>query len=220
MNTRRLVLLFVVTLLLVGNTVQVSAAPYSDIIEETDWPDCGNHAQQAFSDYLDSNLSIEADWSRTDSQVDVKTPKVMSIIEGPVVTVKSFNGWEITAIEIFPQEIVYTYPAGTTIATPTPKGSVSRVTVQLYKDCDAPPPPPKFTGRYVYTLLGNFPCNLVGFEIPIPARFLNPEYTAALCGLPGLPHDWNGKWVKNKEMDHGGYLTGGQYYDTSQGNLP
>lgn len=73
---------------------------------------------------------------------------------------------------------------------------------------------PRWTGNYVYTLLGNYPCNLITDQPTIPSRFLNQEYTGPLCKLPDRNHQWNGEWIKNREMDYGGYLKGGRHYDT------
>lgn len=73
---------------------------------------------------------------------------------------------------------------------------------------------PRWTGKYVYTLLGNYPCNLISEEPSIPARFKNTEYTGPLCALPGRSHQWNGEWLKSREFDYGHYLKGGRHYDT------
>ena len=98
---------------------------------------------------------------------------------------------------------------------PIPPVPVVFLSVSFRKACACRP-----TGKYVYTLLGNYPCNLITKEDPIPARFLNPSYTGPLCKLPNLDHAWNGKWVKSVERDCGGYFKGGNHYDTSLGTLP
>ncbi len=221
MNTKKLVLLFVISLLLFGNTAAVSAAPSVITKEKTDWPKCGDYEIQAYSDYSDSNISIQANWQQIfifnlDNFKNAEGIFLNNIVQG--LSVSTFNGWKITAIEILDSNIMFTYPGGTTQAVENPElQGIPGLLISLSKDCDSEA---RFTGRYVYTLLGSFPCNLVGFEKSIPARFLNPEYVADLCDIPGLAHDWNGDWVKHQEMDHGGYFTGGPHYDTSLTTLP
>lgn len=141
-------------------------------------------------------------------------------VPGVSILIQSYDGWTFVKgawLDWDKDPIVsYTAFAGSTSEiVPLPPGGAAYSSVTLHKACACHP-----TGKYVYTLLGNYPCNLVTTEDTIPARFLNPDYTGPLCNLPELDHVWNGDWVRNEELDCGGYLVGGNHYDTSQGTLP
>ena len=204
MNTKKLVILFVLLILLLPIPTGVAAA------ETTPYPDCGKHTisffGNLFSDGYDDNVQLDSE-----------------LIGGiPYISIVTSHGWETIEVDLLLAQggtQIYTFPNGTTKALfPPPGVPLIDLIIKLKKDCYTCGGKP--TGRYVYTLLGNYPCNLISEEKTIPARFLDPGYTGPLCNLPNLDHNWNGDWVKNKEINCGGYFVGGKHYDTSLGELP
>ncbi len=171
------------------------------------WPDCGDFTITTPGEYSDSNLSI--------------------VYRDGGVDFNSFNGWKFYHYEIFGiNQWGATFPNGATsdyaeLGTDTTK--ITKIVVDLKKDCpaaSAAEPKCKTTDLYVYTLLGNYPCNLVTTDYPIPPRFMNREYTGPLCQLPNLEFQWNGKWIVNQVKDCGGYQVGGNFYNSSLPALP
>ncbi|TFG49208.1 MAG: hypothetical protein E4H33_02735 [Anaerolineales bacterium] len=195
MKTKKLLLIMVIVLLLAANTFIVAAATGFEPPHPA--PECGTYT-----------------WSFSDANVKFE------YVGGPPSgwTFTSYNGWAIVQITWEPLSgpvILQSYPPGTTSVFDPESDEYWVYSVNLKKNCSCRP-----TGSYVYTLLGNYPCNLITTEDSIPARFLDPAYTGPLCNLPNLDHVWNGEWVKNEEMDCGGYFVGGNHYDTSLGILP
>ena len=141
------------------------------------------------------------------------------VVEPETVIITSTNGWEISRARwLIGSDIIadHIFPPGTTsVIIPLPEFGAEFLAVTLERECACRP-----TGRFVYTLFGNYPCNLIAEDNSIPARFLNPAYTGPLCNLPTVDHIWNGDWVKNREFNCGGYYVGGNHYDTRLENLP
>ena len=203
MKTKRFFLIIVISILLAVNTSVVAFANGEGPPPEPPIPspECGTYTDTRSHTGTFGNYS--AYWFEYDISV--------------IIT--SYNGWSIVQAKWLDEnkDVVasYSFPPGTTseIVPYHPFGGYLSVT--LKKNCVCRP-----TGRYVYTLLGNYPCNLITKEKSIPARFLDPAYTGPLCNLPTIDHIWNGDWVKNEELNCGGYFVGGNHYDTSLGNLP
>jgi hypothetical protein len=194
--------LFAVTLLL-GVTISSADAGVDT------WPSCGEKViTTSGGQYYHPNFTLEENETGNPS-----TPYVFIFT--------SSNGWRIHEIymEFSGSPIQHgTFPDGKTSYTTYGEKS-SYVKVTLKKDCDYTPGC-RSTDNYVFTLLGNYPCNLISGDKSIPARFLNPNYVNSLCNLPDLQFEWNGKWVKNTVKICDGYDIGGQYYDTRFGILP
>jgi hypothetical protein len=172
------------------------------------WPECGENTITTGGEYTDANLSIVYGMDGSDDIVDFN----------------SFNGWKIYhfVIQYNSSSNSANFPDGTTSDTAYISGTTAEITgivVELKKDCSAKVEC-KPTDLYVYTLLGNYPCNLVTVDYPIPERFLNRQYTGPLCQLPDMEHQWNGKWIVNNVKDCHGYQVGGNYYNTSLPKLP
>lgn len=202
MKAKRFFLIIVISLLFAVSTSVVASAN-GELPPEPPIPDpeCGSYTHKNYRPDTYGNYRVEG-------------------LEGGPFTITSFNGWHIVGaqwLDDFDAALAsYTYPPGTTsVMIILPFGGALSLSVTLQKNCVCRP-----TGNYVYTLLGNYPCNLITKENSIPARFLDPEYTGPLCNLPTFDHVWNGDWVKNEELDCGGYFVGGNHYDTSLGNLP
>lgn len=202
MKTRKMFLIIVISLLFAVSTPVVAFAnggpPPLEPIPDLE---CGIYSHKNYGPDTYGNYRVED-------------------IGSSSFRITSFNGWWIVGAKWlgFDDAVLgsYTYPPGTSSAVVTlPVGEVHSLSVTLKKNCVCQP-----TGNYVYTLLGNYPCNLITNEKTIPGRFLDPGYTGPLCGLPDLDHIWNGDWVKNEEFDCGGYFVGGNHYDTSMGILP
>lgn len=173
------------------------------------WPECGETTIYTSGEYSHANLTIT--YGTSDGK--------------DAVTFKSFNGWKIYYYSItFPGYLMgAAFPDGVTSDTMKIVGSFSdiqSIRVNLKKDCSDAEQACKPTDLYVYTLLGNYPCNLVTSESPIPARFLNRDYTGPLCQLPDLDHNWNGDWVVSPVKDCNGYQVGGNHYDTRLPEFP
>ncbi|TFH41105.1 MAG: hypothetical protein E4G94_08510 [ANME-2 cluster archaeon] len=196
MKTKKLLLIIVISLLIATNTFIVAAA--NGFEPPPPAPECGTYTWY----FSDTNVIFE---------YEIGPP--------PGYRFTSYNGWEIVQITWWTlpsgPSFIQSYPPGTTSVLDDSSDEYLVDSVNLKKNCSC-----QATGRYVYTLFGNYACNLITEESSIPARFLNPEYTAPLCNLPDHQHNWNGDWVKNKEMNCGGYFVGGNHYDTSLGNLP
>ena len=197
MKIKRLIIIIVISLLIATNTSVVAFAngtepPIPD-------PECGTYTDTRGGPGTFGNYSAE-------------------FVANGSVLITSYNGWQIVEARwLGVGDVViasYTFPPGTTSEIIPYSWAIS-LSVTLKKNCACRP-----TGRFVYTLLGNYPCNLITKENSIPARFLDPAYTGSLCNLPNLDHVWNGDWVKNEELDCGGYFVGRNHYDTSLGNLP
>jgi hypothetical protein len=194
MKLNKVILILMALAVLLGSSVSSANA-----IAEEKWPDCGEKVVETFGVYSHSNLNI----TYIDSDLSFK----------------SYNGWKIYLIWGWHKDgtgwLLVPFPDGTTSYTREniSEGHIGKFRVELKKDCDYTPKC-KPTGDYVYTLLGNYPCNLISSEKPIPDRFLNPGYFGALCALPDNEFEWNGKWTKSTVKDCGGYEVGGNHYDT------
>ena len=200
MKLKKLVFVLIVTLLLVGNTVEPARANGAPL------PTCGEYVANGSADYTTPIYSFEFSNGFRN------------------VIIESYNGWEIVGITIRYDGNTRSAGIGIGPGEETYKeirfiSEIDWLTVRLQKDCGQQGTP-NFTGRYVYTLFGNYSCNLLTTDESIPARFLNPAYRAPLCDLPGQAHNWSGDWVKNKEMEVEGYFYGGPSYDTRPVILP
>lgn len=135
---------------------------------------------------------------------------------------ESYNGWDLgSAIVSVPGGTPFSekeFPNDSTEGTMdlTGKGfktsEINVIMVGVERRCSVCKP----TDHFVYTLVGNYPCNLVTTEKSIPARFLNPDYIGPLCSLPGVQFSWTGGWIKSKVENCGSYEVGGNHYNTSK----
>lgn len=203
MNIKKIVLSLVTIILLLPFTTGVAAG--NGVIEP--YPACGKHTVSFINDiypaHHDENIQLDSE-----------------LIEGvQYLSIVSLHGWEIVEVDLLLAAggtDEFNFPHVTKALILPPGVPLLDMLIFLEKECPSCRP----TGRFVYTLFGNFPCNLIAEDNSIPARFLNPEYTGPLCNLPTVDHEWNGDWVKNREFNCGGYFVGGNHYDTRLENLP
>jgi hypothetical protein len=148
-----------------------------------------------------------------------------------VVNFESYNGWDLSYVIVYGfEEHTHAadaeYPNGTTKASlelvdaggagSFETSDIDEIMVGLEKRCSVCKP----TDLFVYTLLGNYPCNLVSREKSIPDRFRNTNYTGLLCSLPNIQHKWSGEWLKNRVEDCGTYQMGGNHYNSDMPSFP
>lgn len=199
MKFNKLLIVLITVLVILGSTPS-SASAIAD-----SWPSCGEKViVTAGGDYTHPNFSF--------TTKDEK-PQYHFYFN-------SSNGWKIYEIymEFDPGSPVQhgIFPDGRTSYDTYSTEQASKVEVTLKRDCDYTPGC-RTTDVHVYTLLGNYPCNLIAGDATIPSRFLNPNYNSYLCDLPEKQFDWNGKWVNNKLKICDGYEFAGQYYYNSFG---
>lgn len=159
----------------------------------------------------DGSLPVQAEWrirNNSDSPVEfwVTIPRVATIHSGEAPVGDSFfyTPWGAQTLYLF-------FMVGFDIETGG--DSFDGTICPEESKC-------RWTGRWVYTYLGNYPCNLVSKDVN-PIRFKNPDYVRGLCSHPCLG-EWEGpmEYRRIKEMDCGnGILTAGNHYDTSCGEL-
>ena len=200
MRYKRLLMVLIVLSVVLGSR------PSSAKASVDTWPSCGEKViTTSGGDYRHPNFTL-------DTGYDSAYPS-----NPYVITFTSYTGWKIHEIymEFNPGSPVQhgTFPDGKTSFKTYSAEKERYVKVTLKKDCDYTPGC-RTTDTYVFTLLGNYPCNLISGDKSIPARFLNPNYINSLCNLPDLQFEWNGKWVRNTVKDCDGYDIGGQHYDT------
>ena len=196
MKMKRLLLIILISLLFASTTFITASA--NDIEPPIPSPECGTYTDTRDGPGTFGNYT--AAWYVPDVSVIITSTNGWYIVEASWLDEGKATIITHTYFPETPTVSIVDYPAG-----------ASWLSVTLKKKCVCEP-----TGRFVYTLFGDYPCNLITDEASIPARFLNPEYTAPLCKLPDADHNWNGEWVKSKEYNCGGYFKGGNHYDTSK----
>jgi len=197
MYGKKVLFALIAVILVVGITTSSA-----DASVDTSWPSCGEKVVIGYATYEHDNLTISFE------DVDGENPDLY--------TVHSANGWIFYQLIIDDGQdelVIESFPDGKTTYSIPSSVRIRSIKVSLKKDCDYTPVC-KSTSTYVYTLLGNYPCNLLTIEKPMPERFRNPEYINALCALPDKQFNWNGTWVKNTVVTCESYEIGGQFYDT------
>lgn len=194
MKANKLLIVIIAVLVVMGSLPADASARVDP------WPSCGEKVVSwGGGDYFHENFKF----TTVDEKVDYH------------FYFNSYNGWKIYEIymEFNPGSPVQqgSFPEGRTSYDTYSTEQASYVKVTLRKDCDYTPKC-KTTDVHVYTLLGNYPCNLIAGDSSIPERFLNPNYVSYLCDLPEKSFDWNGKWVNNSLKTCDGYEYAGRYY--------